>query len=1407
VRTDPARLLRSALVLALVVPVLLGMPRASDAQSTRFRFRHLGVEDGLSHGWVRSLHRDSRGYLWIGTLDGLNRFDGSRFVHYRHEPSDPTGLASSEIWTVYEDSRKRLWVGSEGGLYLYDRERDRLERHPLHDPGKTSTAEVVRAIAEDRSGRLWVGTMAGLCLYDTGTKAVRRFVRDPSDAGTLSSSAVMALAFDRRGRLFVGTRSGVDRWDADRDRFVNVVSQLESQEPGISVSVEAMYVDEADALWFATWGAGLFRLDPASGALRQYLPRPKGGAGIGSARVLRVAGDGRGTVYVGLENEGLGLLDTASGAFTHYRPDVADPAALSSNSVWALLLDAQGILWIGTFNGGLDYVLPLGQQFGLVRARPGELRSPHVTSIVEDHNADLWIGTDGGGLSHLDRETGRFAHYQHEGSKPDSLSSNAVLSLFEDRNQQLWIGTWAGGLMRRDGRTGRIVRYRPDPDRPGALADACIWTIIEDSHGNLLLGGQSSGVQVLDRQRKQFSPLAGRYPGTVVEGNVRVVVEDAHENLWLSRAADAASHGYDAVQFVDTKTRQVTEYRSDPASPDDPKTLAPGRVYTIFPDSRGNVWIGTAGGLSCMEAGRRAMRRYTTAHGLPVNAITAILEDRAGNLWLSTTRGLAKLEDAVSLPDRPRVLVFEEQDGLQGNEFRSGAAFRSPSGRMYFGGQRGLTHFLPDAIRRNSFVPPVVLTGLRLFQRPVVGGAPESPLRTAAGEAREIVLRPGQSDVTFEFAALNLVLPGQNQYAYTLEGFDASWSRVGSQRSATYTNLPHGDFVFRVRASNNHGLWNDQGLAIAVRVEPRWHERPALRALMLLLLGFSIFVGYGLRTRQLRARERELTRRVDERTAELHQLNEALEDRVAARTSELAAEKERLAVTLRSIGDGVIATDVAGRVVLMNRVAEELAGWTLAEARGRPFSAILPLIDRETRRQQPDPIAAVLADGRALSLPTPSLLLHRDGRESLIADSAAPIRDQEGRVVGVVLVFRDVTEKRMVEEQLQSAQKLEALGILAGGLAHDFNNLLTGIFGYIDLARRSRDEPSKAEANLDKALSVLDKARGLSGQLMTFSRAGQPATAPFDLGSLLRTSARFVLSGSSVSCEQRVPDDLWPCLGDERQIEQVVDNLLLNARQAMPAGGIVWLGAENVTVPDEVRLPVEPGRYVRVSVRDHGPGVLPELRARIFEPFFTTKPGGTGLGLTTAYSIVRKHNGCIDVESAMGAGTTFTVLLPAASALVPAERGGDAEPRPGAGRILLMDDEAYLRDVAREMLEVLGYSVETVANGDDAIRAYEEARSGGKPFRALILDLTVPGGTGGLAVVSRLRTIDPRVCAVASSGYSSDAVMSNPEAHGFTGRLTKPFTMAELAEVLAQALARCGGESSAAAGGVPASQG
>jgi PAS domain S-box-containing protein len=499
---------------------------------------------------------------------------------------------------------------------------------------------------------------------------------------------------------------------------------------------------------------------------------------------------------------------------------------------------------------------------------------------------------------------------------------------------------------------------------------------------------------------------------------------------------------------------------------------------------------------------------------------------------------------------------------------------------------------------------------------------------------------------------------------------------------------------------------------------------------------------------------------------------------------ELATEKERLTVTLQSIGDGVISTDLQGNIISVNKVAEELTGWKEEEAIGKPLTKVFHIVNEFNRKRCEDPVRKVMETGGVVGLANNTILLGKSGKEHVIADSGAPIMDSQNKIIGAVLVFRDITEKRKMEAELVKAQKLESLGVLAGGIAHDFNNFLTAIIGNLSLAKMDSKPGDQVVAWLNEMEKASLQAKNLTQQLLTFSKGGEPVKKLVALTELVKNSATFSLRGSNVRCEFSISEDLLPVEVDEGQIGQVINNLVLNADHAMPEGGIIEICAENIILSADNEFSLPLGPYLRTSFRDHGVGIHPDHLPKVFDPYFTTKHKGSGLGLTVAYSIIDKHNGRMTVESVHGHGTTFTIYLPASDK--PASQPADEEKRLfiGKGKILVMDDEEFIRDLAIQMLGKMGYEVSVAHDGNQAIEMYRQAQKSGEPFDTVIMDLTIPGGMGGKEAIRKLKKLDPNVKALVSSGYSNDPIMSNFRDYGFQGVVKKPYRIQDMSDAL-----------------------
>ncbi len=502
----------------------------------------------------------------------------------------------------------------------------------------------------------------------------------------------------------------------------------------------------------------------------------------------------------------------------------------------------------------------------------------------------------------------------------------------------------------------------------------------------------------------------------------------------------------------------------------------------------------------------------------------------------------------------------------------------------------------------------------------------------------------------------------------------------------------------------------------------------------------------------------------------------------------LRDEREQLLVTLRSIGDAVITTDLDRQVILMNRVAEKLTGWQQSEARGRNVNEILTLINGETGAPADNPLNQAISQGVILELAENTILRSKNGHEFKIADSASPIRDEKSEIIGGVLVFRDVTIREQMQDEVLKLRKLESVGRLAGGIAHDFNNLLTGIMGNIEISTfQLAPEQKNILGNLTKALNASKRAADLTQKLLTFAKGGEPIKAAAAIGEIIRDSAEFSLLGSKIALSLALPENLWAAEVDAGQISQVIQNLVINSVQAMPDGGTIFINCRNINTNSSelTGLPLKPGPYLKISVRDQGDGIDLELHEKIFDPFFTTKNEGSGLGLSVIHSIIMKHNGYISIKSQPDLFTEFNIFLPALGVISdkPQETTSKTEPPVVASRILVMDDEDLVREILTEILTTVGYEVEAVSDGQQALEIYQQQK-----FAVVIMDLTIPGGMGGRETIEFLKDFDPQVKAIVSSGYANDPIVAEYEKYGFCGFLNKPYIVEDLLKLIKRVL-------------------
>jgi signal transduction histidine kinase/ligand-binding sensor domain-containing protein len=931
---------------------LLLSPGVAKAQVAAVTFSHITVDNGLSQSIVHCALQDKSGLIWIGTDDGLNCYNGYDFKIYKNDFNDKHSLSSNCILSMYEDRKGDLWIGTLEGLCLYDRRNDRFIKIP------NWPTSLVRSITEDNfqnlwavttdqlvsldktrqiitlfgshpdlekadyrfrvvytsdKNKIWIGTLKnGLLLYETNTRQFTKFTHNSSDPNSISGGAVIAILDDRQGRLWIGTETGLDLLEIHEEQ-------------------------------------------PLKSVFRHFQNNPDNPGSLSAGSVLSLIADDKDQLWVGTENGGLNsldlnLLNKGVIRFKHFVNDPDDPSSISNNSIQSLFQDAQKNIWIGTYGKGIDLICPYFEKFMLFRPEPlkNSLSNMHVNVFFEDGDY-IWIGTEGG-LDRFNKKDKTFKHFVHNPHDPRSLSSNAVWAIEKEKEGLLWIGTWAGGLGLFNCAEGTFTHYGNNSGKNNDLNISNIFALSKDSKGKLWIGTIGGGLSVFDPQTGKFSNFS--QANSKISGNyIPAMVETPDGILWF---VNVNSIGQGVECYSPTENRFEQYYNNFGME----NGLKGKIIHCLFVDSRGKLWVGTDGGINLFNRKTKTFINYDKEDGLPDNSVKSIIEDGAGNFWIGTNKGLSKFISAVQLPGKPVFKNYTIADGLQSTEFNPRSCYRDSRGYLYFGGINGFNIFHPDSITDNAYVPQVLITDFLLFNKPVDLESKDSPLKENIICAKEMSLKYDQSVITFKFAALNFVKPEKNQYAYKMEGFEKEWNYVGYKREATYTNLNPGEYLFRVKASNNDGVWNEQGIALHIVVLPPWWRTLVFKIAVIFLI-LSVASGiYFIRISRLNRQKRHLEDQVKQRTREvnekngelmqtaeeLNEINTLLEERqqfIEEQAEEIKTHNEWLQkINTESQVQAVILEQTNQKLTLSNATKDRLLS-IIAHDLKNPFSTIL----------------------------------------------------------------------------------------------------------------------------------------------------------------------------------------------------------------------------------------------------------------------------------------------------------------------------------------------------------------------------------------------------------------------------------------------------------------------------------
>jgi signal transduction histidine kinase/ligand-binding sensor domain-containing protein/ActR/RegA family two-component response regulator len=865
----------------LATMLAIGSCGLATAQQSGLKFEHLDINAGLSQNNVLNVLQDSRGFVWFGTRDGLNKYDGYQINIYRNDPRNKGSLSNNFISAIIEDHRGYIWVGTRGGgLDRYDRAKDQFT---TFRKGAGIPSDLITSLVEDASGNLWIGTEdEGIICFTPDSNKFHQYKHVDKDTASVCGNYIRNVFIDSRKNLWVGTYgNGLDLLDKKTGVFLHFSNRKNDPSSLCNNMVICLYEDSRHRLWVGTDG-GLDRMDtPGPGASFQHFKHMSGDSnGLSGNTVYGIGEDTRQQLWIGLENAGVNIYNPDANTFRHYLHDDIDPASLSNNSIHTAYRDNVGNMWLGTFAGGMNIYKRYSSQFIHHRHTldNNTLSNNNVLSIKEGADKKLWIGTDGGGLNHFDPATGSFRHYMHQEGNPRSICGNYVLCALEDRKGNIWVGTWADGITVFRPKDNTWRHFRHDAANPASLSNNNVYAIQEDHEGNIWVGTYGEGLDLFHPETATFSHYSydDKDPVNVNSRKVHSIFEDRQGGIWLGTDGGG-------LNYLDKKTRRFTRFLHD----DGKNSLSDNRVGEIYEDEKGNLWIGTMNGLNYYDRQTGQFRIYTTADGLPNNVIYGILPGNRDQLWLSTNKGLCLFNTAAQ-----KAKSYTPSDGLQSYEFKEHAYCKSSSGALYFGGVNGFNEFFPDSIKEQNSEPPLLITGFKIFNKEVTiarDSTDPSPLKEAITETKEITLPHASSVFTFEFASLNYSSRERRQYAYMLEGFDRTWNYVGAKRTATYTNLDPGEYIFQVKGMDYEGKWSPHMATIRLIITPPfWLTWWFRLGAALVLIGIVVML-YLLRIKDIKARQRRLESLVEQRT---EQLGQAMEDERKARLNEVKARQD-----------------------------------------------------------------------------------------------------------------------------------------------------------------------------------------------------------------------------------------------------------------------------------------------------------------------------------------------------------------------------------------------------------------------------------------------------------------------------------------------------------------------------------
>ncbi len=880
------------LYLLILVFVFSGTALAVD-EKPDLKFRR--VYEGLLSNRVSTIYQDNMGYIWIGTYSGLHRYNGTEFDIYTSS-ADSSSISDNLIGSIYEDSLHNVWVGTSNGVNRYNREQDNFIRYELPSSASIPVGlnTIINTIIEDKSGTLWIGGGSeGLYFLD---REKQQFV----PFGNLSGILVNAITADENNNLWIATAGeGLIRVNP-RTGETKTFEHDPSNPSSIASSMLSYVITGPKGnLWIGTQDQGVDRMEVKDGEaiFHHYRHEPGNPNSLGNNFPLTMYVDNEENLWIGNDNGGLHLYNEETDSFFRYESNPNDPTSLTHNSIWCVFQDAQGSYWVGTGQTGINVADPYYSKFihySKNASKEYSLNNNIIRDFYAIDNNHIYIGTDGGGINYFDRNAGTFRAYQHDPNDPQSLRSNAIISLGQDDEGNLWAGTWEGGLnILTDPEQGTFTTFKEKIDNFNYSIRSIFDFIFDDQY--IWIGGYTEGLFRYNKENNDLRIYSSdpNDPASLSSNLITKILRDSEGNIWVGTLA--------GLNVLPSKNQDEGTFKQFLHSAEDSTSIAGNSIQDILEDRNHNIWAATNYGLSKYIREEERFKNFNKTDGLPINEIRSLIEDDNGDIWIGTNNGLSRFD-----PEEETFTNFDKSDGLQNTEFSQYSVLKLPSGELLFGGLSGFNVFHPDDIKDNPHIPPVYLTDFKLFNKSVDIRDSDSPLQKHISIADTLILSYDQDVITFDFIALNYTRSEYNQYAYMIEGFEDDWNYVGTQRNATYTNLDPGEYTFRVKASNNDGVWNEEGASLMLIITPPFWQTTWFYILSGIFIIGGIFTIYRFRVRSIRRHNLQLEQQVADRTQELKEKNKHLE----VTLNELEETKNELVEKAHKAGMADIATGV-----------------------------------------------------------------------------------------------------------------------------------------------------------------------------------------------------------------------------------------------------------------------------------------------------------------------------------------------------------------------------------------------------------------------------------------------------------------------------------------------------------------